>query len=119
MVPVQFGHKPGAALTGADVVASSLGLCDGDTFLMGGRQIIQPGTSWRIGTGVCEDEDPPFILSVKAGHIPVAHLRDLRGVVEREKAQTGVLLCFEESTKPMRAEAAGAGFYDSPVWRKK
>jgi site-specific DNA-methyltransferase (adenine-specific) len=51
---------------------------------------------------------------VKAGHITVAHLRDLRGVVEREKAEIGVLICMEEPTKPMRTEAAGAGFYKTP-----
>jgi site-specific DNA-methyltransferase (adenine-specific) len=55
-----------------------------------------------------------IIFSVKAGHLTVAHLRDLRGVVEREKAQMGVLISMEEPTKPMKTEAAGAGFYDSP-----
>jgi len=55
-----------------------------------------------------------IIFSVKAGHITVSHLRDLRGVVEREKAQMGVLLTMEEPTKPMKTEAARAGFYDSP-----
>jgi len=54
------------------------------------------------------------IFSVKAGHVAVSHLRDLHGVVDREKAQIGVLLCMSEATKPMRAEAASAGFYDSP-----
>ncbi len=51
------------------------------------------------------------ILSVKAGHTNVAHIRDLRGVVEREKADIGVLITMQASTKPMRSEAAGAGFY--------
>lgn len=55
-----------------------------------------------------------IILSVKAGHITVAHLRDLRGVLDREKAEIGVLICMEEPTKPMRIEAAGAGFYKTP-----
>ncbi len=55
-----------------------------------------------------------IILSVKAGHVTVSHLRDLRGVLDREKAEIGVLLCMEEPTKPMRAEAAGAGFYKTP-----
>jgi DNA modification methylase len=56
------------------------------------------------------------ILSVKAGSTGVAHVRDLRGVVEREDAQIGVLISLEEPTHPMRAEAASAGFYDSPGW---
>ena len=40
-------------------------------------------------------------------------IRDLRGVLEREKAEIGVFLCFEEPTKPMLKEAAEAGFYKS------
>jgi len=55
-----------------------------------------------------------IIISVKSGHVSVADLRDLRGVVEREKAQIGVLICMEKPTKPMRTEAASAGFYKSP-----
>jgi hypothetical protein len=55
-----------------------------------------------------------IVLSVKAGHVTVSHLRDLRGVIEREKAQIGVLLCMEEPTGPMHKEAANAGFYKSP-----
>jgi DNA modification methylase len=55
-----------------------------------------------------------IILSVKAGHTHVAHVRDLRGVLEREKAEIGVLISLQEPTQPMRREAAGAGFYKSP-----
>ena len=40
-------------------------------------------------------------------------IRDLRGVIEREKAEIGVFLTFEEPTKPMLKEAAEAGFYKS------
>ncbi|MCK4403688.1 MAG: restriction endonuclease [candidate division Zixibacteria bacterium] len=59
-----------------------------------------------------------IILSVKAGHVTVSHVRDLRGVVEREKAAIGALISIEKPTKPMRAEATTAGFYKSP-WQKK
>jgi hypothetical protein len=58
-----------------------------------------------------------LIASVKAGHVAVAHVRDLRGVVERERATQGVLLCMEEATRPMLAEAAAAGFIDTPWGR--
>jgi hypothetical protein len=58
------------------------------------------------------------VLSVKAGHTGVAHVHELRGVVEREKAEIGVLLTMQEPTQPMRAEVAGAGFYHSPGWNK-
>ena len=57
------------------------------------------------------------ILSVKSGKTGVAHLTELRGVVEREKAEIGVFITMREPTKPMRSEAAGAGFYDSPGWK--
>jgi site-specific DNA-methyltransferase (adenine-specific) len=57
------------------------------------------------------------ILSVKGGHTNVAHVRDLVGVLEREKAEMGVLISLEDATKPMRTEAASAGFYESP-WGK-
>jgi len=58
------------------------------------------------------------ILSVKAGHTTVAHVRDLRGVLDREKAQIGVLLTMEPPTRPMKTEAASAGFYRSPGWNR-
>ncbi len=56
-----------------------------------------------------------IIFSVKAGNVTVSHLRDLRGVLEREQAQIGVLISLEKPTKPMRTEAAKAGFYESPI----
>ena len=54
-----------------------------------------------------------IIFSVKAGKVQASHIRDLRGVIDREKAVIGVLITMEESTKPMRTEAASAGFYKS------
>ena len=35
-------------------------------------------------------------------------------IIRREKAQIGVLISMEKPTKPMRTEAASAGFYKSP-----
>lgn len=56
-----------------------------------------------------------IILSVKAGaNIERKMVHELRGVVDREKAQIGVLITMENPTKPMREEAATAGFYQSP-----
>lgn len=60
-----------------------------------------------------------IILSVKGGGLKAPDVRDLRGVIEREKAEIGVLLSLEEPTRQMRTEAASAGFYDSPGWNKK
>jgi hypothetical protein len=53
------------------------------------------------------------IVSVKAGTILPTHVRDLVGVLDREKAQIGVLISFREPTREMRQEAASAGFYTS------
>ena len=54
-----------------------------------------------------------IILSVKSGKVSVKDVRDLRGVVERENAQIGVLICMEKPTRDMRRESASAGFYKS------
>jgi site-specific DNA-methyltransferase (adenine-specific) len=61
------------------------------------------------------DQTPKqVIVSVKAGGVQASHVRDLRGVIDREQAQIGVLISFKEPTQPMRQEAASAGFYNSP-----
>jgi len=57
------------------------------------------------------------IISVKAGKVHRAHVHELGGVVVREGAAIGVLVSFNPPTKPMREEAASAGFYESP-WGK-
>jgi site-specific DNA-methyltransferase (adenine-specific) len=52
---------------------------------------------------------------VKAGeNVNVSQVRDLRGVLDREKAEIGVLISMESPSKPMVKEAAEAGFYKSP-----
>ncbi|MDQ3557561.1 MAG: restriction endonuclease [Gemmatimonadota bacterium] len=62
---------------------------------------------------------PPkqIILSVKSNNVGVKDVRELGNVVDREKAQIGVLITLNEPTGPMRKEAAGMGFYSSP-WGK-
>ena len=59
------------------------------------------------------------ILSVKAGHLTANHVRDLRGVVEREKAAIGVLISMEDATGPMQTEAVTAGFFESATWGRR
>ncbi|CDX45656.1 Modification methylase EcaI [Mesorhizobium plurifarium] len=55
--------------------------------------------------------DGQIIISVKGGeHIGVQMVRDLRGVVEREEAEMGILVCLATPTGPMLTEAARAGF---------
>lgn len=64
-------------------------------------------------------ETRQIIFSVKSGNVSVPHVRDLRGVIEREKAAIGVLLSLHPATQPMKTEAASAGFYNSPLYDKK
>jgi DNA modification methylase len=63
------------------------------------------------------EPEKQVILSVKAGHTGVAHVHELRGVIDREQADIGVLLTMQEPTAPMRTEAASAGVVTSP-WGK-
>ena len=52
------------------------------------------------------------VVSVKGGAVSVPMIRDLKGVLERDKAPIGVFLTLVPPTKPMRTEAASAGFYE-------
>ena len=55
------------------------------------------------------------IVSVKVGeNIGVSMIRDLMGIVERERAGVGVFLTLTEPTKPMIAEAVSAGLHEEP-----
>jgi Restriction endonuclease len=52
-----------------------------------------------------------IIVSVKGGeHVGVQMVRDLRGVIEREEAEMGIMVTLANPTGPMESEAAGAGF---------
>ena len=54
-------------------------------------------------------------MSVKGGGVNVTQIRDLRGTVEREKADTGIFVTLKAPTKPMRDEAIGAGIGDDDI----
>ena len=63
-----------------------------------------------------EDPDAPpqkIIVSVKGGdHVGSAMIRDLKGVVEREKAIIGLFVTLTEPTRDMLKEASSAGFHE-------
>lgn len=65
-----------------------------------------------------DDDATPkqVIVSVKAGKVSVPQVRDLVGVLDREKAQIGVLISLNPATQPMRQEAASGGFYTSGLF---
>jgi site-specific DNA-methyltransferase (adenine-specific) len=57
-----------------------------------------------------------IVVSVKSGdNISVAMVRDLAHVINREKADIGLFVTLTPPSKPMIAEAAGMGFYVSPL----
>ena len=54
-----------------------------------------------------------IIVQVKSGHVKAGDIRDLAGVVNREKASIGAFITLEDASKPMLTEAVTAGFYES------
>lgn len=58
------------------------------------------------------DQTPKqIIISVKSGNVSPSHIRDLIGVIQREKAEIGVYITLNEPTKDMISEATTAGYY--------
>ncbi|MHB0989284.1 MAG: site-specific DNA-methyltransferase [Bellilinea sp.] len=59
------------------------------------------------------------IVQVKSGGVKSGDIRDLRGVVEREKdSPIGIFITLEPPSKDMLREAVSAGFYTSPLWQQ-
>jgi site-specific DNA-methyltransferase (adenine-specific) len=59
-----------------------------------------------------------IIIQVKSGNVKSGDIRDLKGVLEREKAQIGVFITLKPATKDMTKEAVSAGFYESEHYGK-
>lgn len=59
------------------------------------------------------------LVQVKSGKVQSGDLRDLKGTVQREKAEMGVFLTLERPTRDMLTEAVSEGFYESPGWGRK
>jgi site-specific DNA-methyltransferase (adenine-specific) len=58
------------------------------------------------------------IVSVKSGGVQAKDVRELAHVVERENGCIGVLVTLEEPSRPMREEAAQAGYWHSELYDK-
>ena len=56
------------------------------------------------------------VVQVKGGRVSFPLIRDLRSVVEREKAALGLFITLEEPTRDMQSEAAGSGLFHSELW---
>jgi hypothetical protein len=57
------------------------------------------------------DKYKKIIVQVKSGKVGAAQVRDLKGVLEREKAHLGVMITLKSPSRAMQEEAAAAGFY--------
>ena len=92
----------------------ALGLC-GARPTEGIKKGADRGIDGRLFFHEANSPDSKQILfSVKGGlNVGVAEVRDLLGVLQRERADIGVYISFAEPTAPMRREAAEAGFYVS------
>ena len=58
------------------------------------------------------------VIQVKGGRVSSPQVRDLAGVVEREKAALGLFISLEPPTRDMRQEAAAAGLFHSLWWNQ-
>ncbi|MDW8106831.1 MAG: DNA methyltransferase [Armatimonadota bacterium] len=70
--------------------------------------------------GILRFQDDPkqvklAVIQVKSGKVSVDHIRDFRGVIDREGATLGLFLTLEPPTKPMLHEAGAAGVYITPL----
>ena len=66
------------------------------------------------------DSDKPkeyqkAIVQVKSGKVQAKDIRELKAVVEKEKALVGIFLTLEEPTRNMTEEAIQSGFYKTGI----
>ena len=111
-------------------VASAINLGDRDKYQFQWWAVTQIGARPYQGKkkgsdtgidGVMYFEDDPrtgkqekIMVQVKAGkHVASPHIRDLIGVLDREKAAIGVYISIEKPTKDMNDEARKAGAFES------
>jgi DNA modification methylase len=94
--------------------------------LVGARPVEQKkGADHGIDGKILFRDDPKaskaeqIIIQVKGGKTGVKDVRDLRGVLEREKAAMGVLISLQPPTRDMVTEAVSAGFYEHKTIQQK
>lgn len=94
--------------------------------LVGARPVEQKkGADHGIDGKILFRDDPnaarpeQIIIQVKGGKTGVKDVRDLRGVLDRERAAIGILISLQPPTGPMETEAASAGFYEHKTNKQK
>ena len=81
----------------------------------GGVKGSDKGIDGLIFPEVGKAKTEKVVVSVKGGeNVGAAMVRDLKGVLEREKAAIGLFVTLAPPTKEMIKEAASAGMYESP-----
>ncbi len=89
-----------------------VGKIDGQPY-QGGRKGADRGIDGYVYFTGHDRKTEAAIISVKAGrNVGVAMVRDLKGVVEREKAPIGIFVCVINPTREMEREAASMGVYE-------
>jgi len=76
------------------------------------------GRDTVINSNNDKDKIGKAIVQVKSGKVSVKDIRELKAVVEREKAQMGIFITLEEPTKPMQEEALQWGYYTCPITKR-
>ena len=120
----------GAALPSYQVIGRPINMAGARNLAQRDKHQFQWWAAWRLGARWYREEkkgadrgidgrmmfkngpygDGMIIISVKGGeNIGVKDVRDLRGVIEREDAEMGVIITLEEPTGPMKSEASAAG----------
>jgi len=94
--------------------------------LVGARPVEQKkGADHGIDGKILLRDDPKaakpesIVIQVKGGKTGVKDVRDLRGVLDRQKAAIGILIFLQLPTDPMETEAASAGFYEHKTNKQK
>ena len=62
-----------------------------------------------------QPEITKVIVQVKSGHVKSGDVRDLKGVLDREKAEFGLFLTLENPSPDMQKEAVSKGFIKAPI----
>jgi DNA modification methylase len=83
-----------------------------------GRSTGDHGVDGQFFFKMDSKRDGTGLISVKGGrNLNPSMVRDLRGTLEREKAEMAVLIAMSKPTPQMYSEAASAGFFESSQGR--
>jgi site-specific DNA-methyltransferase (adenine-specific) len=79
----------------------------------GGKKGMDRGVDGYLHFRDADNKPQLAVISVKGGATNSAHVRDLKGTMEREGAALGIFLTLNNPTREMEKEAASAGFYET------